>query len=47
MSEALIRSVGGGVRANAMGLVFDFAAERALDLRERGWRFAVNLRPGF
>ncbi len=47
MSRTWIRSVGGGVRANAMGVVFDFDVERALDLRDSGWRFAFNLRPGF
>jgi hypothetical protein len=47
LSRTWIRSVGGGVRANAMGVVFDFAAERALDLRHSGWRFAFNLRPGY
>jgi len=47
LSRTWIRSVGGGVRANAMGMVFDFAAERALDLRDSGWRFAFSLRPGF
>jgi hypothetical protein len=30
-----------------MGVVFDLAAERALDLRQSGWRFAFNLRPGY
>jgi len=47
VSRTWIRSVGGGVRANAMGVVFDLAAEHALDLRQSGWRFAVDLRPGF
>lgn len=47
MASALIRSVGGGVRANAMGLIFDASAERPLDLRLHGWRFAINLRPAF
>jgi len=47
MSRALIRSVGGGIRANVMGMVFDLAAEHPLDLNQQGWRFAVNLRPGF
>ena len=45
--QALIRSVGGGIRANVMGMVFDLAAEHPLDLHQQGWRFAVNLRPGF
>jgi hypothetical protein len=30
-----------------MGMVFDLAAEHPLDLNQQGWRFAVNLRPGF
>jgi hypothetical protein len=47
MASLLIRSVGGGVRANAMGLVIDAAAERPLDLRQRGWHFSVNIRPAF
>ena len=47
MSRALIRSVGGGVRANAMGLIFDASAERPLDLRLHGWRFSINVRPAF
>jgi outer membrane protein assembly factor BamA len=47
MASALIRSVGAGVRANAMGLIFDAAAERPLDLRLHGWRFSINVRPAF
>ena len=47
LSRTWIRSVGAGVRFNAVGVVFDFAAEHALDLRQSGWRFAVNLRPGY
>jgi hypothetical protein len=47
LSRTWIRSVGAGVRANVMGVVFEFAGERALDLRESGWRFAFNLRPGY
>jgi len=47
LSRAVIRSVGGGVRANAMGLIFDASAERPLDLRLHGWRFSVNVRPAF
>ena len=43
----VIRSVGAGVRANAMGLIFELAAVRPLDLHRRGWTFAFNLRPGF
>jgi hypothetical protein len=47
LSHALIRSIGGGVRANAMGLVVDAGAERPLDLRQGGWRFSINIRPAF
>ena len=47
MTSALIRSLGGGVRANAMGLIFDASAERPLDLRLHGWRFSINVRPAF
>jgi Tol biopolymer transport system component len=47
MSRATIRSVGGGVRANAMGLILDGSAERPLDLRLHGWRFSINIRPAF
>jgi hypothetical protein len=47
LSRTWIRSVGAGIRANAMGVVFDLAGERALDLRQPGWRFAFNLRPGY
>ena len=47
MASALIRSVGGGVRANAMGLIVDLSAERPLDLRLDRWRFSVNVRPTF
>jgi len=47
MAHALIRSVGGGIRANAMGLVIDAGAERPLDLRLVGWRFSINVRPAF
>jgi Tol biopolymer transport system component len=47
MASALIRSVGGGVRANAMGLIFDASAERPLDLRLHGWRFSIHVRPAF
>ena len=47
MAHALVRSVGGGIRANAMGLVIDAGAERPLDLRLGGWRFSINVRPAF
>jgi Tol biopolymer transport system component len=47
MASAFIRSVGGGVRANAVGLIFDASAERPLDLRLHGWRFSINVRPAF
>ena len=47
MASTFIRSVGGGVRANAVGLIFDASAERPLDLRLHGWRFSINVRPAF
>jgi len=43
----MLRSVGGGVRGNVMGLIAEASMVRALDLQQRGWRFAFNLRPGF
>jgi outer membrane protein assembly factor BamA len=45
-TSLLLRSVGGGVRLSANGLVFELAGARALDVA-RGWRFAVNFGPGF
>jgi outer membrane protein assembly factor BamA len=42
-----VSSVGAGVRVNAMGLIVELAAVRALDLRGAGWTFGFDLRPGF
>jgi hypothetical protein len=42
----LLRSVGGGVRVNARGFVFEVAGARALDAR-RGWRLAIDFGRGF
>lgn len=41
--RSTLSSVGGGVRLNATGFVFEFAAARA----HRGWAFVLNFRPGF
>jgi Tol biopolymer transport system component len=38
-----LSSVGGGVRLNATGFVFEFAGARA----HRGWALVMNFRPGF
>jgi hypothetical protein len=43
----LVRSVGGGVRLNALGLIFELTAARPLDLDHAAWRFGFNLRPAF
>jgi len=43
----VLRSFGAGVRLNAAGVVFEFAAARPLDLPDHGWRFSFNLAPGF
>jgi hypothetical protein len=43
----LFRSIGAGVRVNAVGLIAEVAAVRPLDLRSGGWAFGFNLRPGF
>jgi outer membrane protein assembly factor BamA len=43
----IIRSVGAGVRINAMGLLLELTTVRPLDLRNAGWSFGFNLRPGF
>ncbi len=45
--DDLVRSVGAGVRVNALGFaILEFAAVRPLD-RGRGWLFSFGLRPGF
>jgi Tol biopolymer transport system component len=43
----LLRSAGAGVRVNAAGIVFEFAAARPYDRPSRGWSFAFNVGPGF
>jgi hypothetical protein len=43
----LVRSVGGGLRANLVGMIFEVAAVRPMDLRGAGWTFGINLTPGF
>jgi hypothetical protein len=45
--RALIRSVGAGVRINAMGVILEVGTTRPLDLRRNRWSFEFNLRPGF
>jgi hypothetical protein len=43
----VIKSVGAGVRMNVIGLLFEVAGVKPLDLQDSGWSFAFNLRPGF
>jgi Tol biopolymer transport system component len=43
----VIRSVGAGVRINAMGLLLELTTVRPLDLRNARWSFGFNLRQGF
>jgi outer membrane protein assembly factor BamA len=43
----LVRSVGGGVRVNAFGMVAEVGAARPLDRARNGWTFVFNLRPSF
>ncbi|MGH9372063.1 MAG: BamA/TamA family outer membrane protein, partial [Vicinamibacterales bacterium] len=43
----VVRSVGAGVRVNAMGMVVEMAVVRPLDLGQAGWTFGFSLRPGF
>ena len=43
----LIRSVGAGMRVNALGLIFELTTARPLDLPHAGWSFGFNLRPAF
>jgi outer membrane protein assembly factor BamA len=42
-----VRSLGVGVRGNAFGLIVEATAARPFDLRKEGWRYGVELRPGF
>ncbi len=44
---ATLRTVGGGVRLNATGFVFEIAAARPFDRGRSGWTLALNFRPGF
>ena len=47
-SRHLMRSLGAGVRVNAGGMVFEFAAVRPFDRADkRGWTVSFNLTPGF
>jgi hypothetical protein len=46
-STRLVRSVGAGIRLNAVGLIFELATARPLDLDHAGWTFGFNLRPAF
>ncbi len=43
----VVRSVGAGLRVNAMGLILELTTVRPLDLQNAGWSFGFNLRPGF
>ena len=43
----VIRSVGAGLRVNAVGLILELTTVRPLDLQSAGWSFGFNLRPGF
>jgi Tol biopolymer transport system component len=42
-----IRSVGAGIRLNAVGMILELSAARPLDLKNAGWAFGFNLRPAF
>jgi hypothetical protein len=41
------RSVGAGVRFNALATILELAAARPLDGPSRAWHLAINMRPGF
>ena len=43
----LVRSLGAGVRVNAIGMILELAAVRPLDLNRSGWTYAFTVRPGF
>jgi hypothetical protein len=43
----VVRSLGVGVRGNVFGLIVEATAARPFDLRKQGWRYGVELRPGF
>jgi len=42
-----LRSAGAGVRINAAGIIFEFAAAHRFDRPWRGWALAFNVGPGF
>jgi Tol biopolymer transport system component len=47
-SQTLLRSVGTGIRINAMGLmIFEVAAVRTFDRPGHTWDWVMNVRPGF
>jgi outer membrane protein assembly factor BamA len=46
-SARVIRSVGAGLRLNAMGLILELTTVRPLDLKSAGWTVGFNLRPAF
>jgi outer membrane protein assembly factor BamA len=44
----IVKSVGAGVRVNALGFaILEIAGARPLDRPGKGWVFSFNLRPGF
>jgi hypothetical protein len=43
----IVRSVGAGVRVNAIGLILELTTARPLNLQHAGWSFGFNLRPAF
>ena len=45
--QRLVRSLGAGVRVNALGWPLEVAGVRALDPPARGWSWAVLFRPAF
>jgi hypothetical protein len=46
-SSGMLRAAGAGVRVNATGFIFEFAAARPFDRDRSGWTLAMNFRPGF
>jgi hypothetical protein len=47
-SQTLLRSVGTGIRINAMNLmIFEVAAVRTFDRPGHTWDWVLNVRPGF
>jgi hypothetical protein len=43
----VLYSAGAGVRLNAGGFIFEFDVVRPLAGTDRGWKVALNFRPGF